>query len=364
MVYDFLITKFDATTGKLLVGAVDAATSLAGLVSGSTSNAGTQQQVVQGTISTPDLRANAVTAAKIADGGVGTTQLADVGVTSGKIATGAVTVTQLGTDAVETAKIKDANVTSAKLATGAVTATQLGTDAVEAAKIKDLNVTTGKLADLAVTTAKINDNAVTGAKMVAGSAAGQLLISGDSPFTFAVKSMSGDATIDKDGVVTLATSLGQVEVEEQVAANTAAGAATATTWHDRGSAAGWVKTFDTLTSTFLTITSAKLVLLAGTYIIEGSAPAYKTDGHRVRITRYNSSDISQQVIYGSSEISAAADAIQTRSRICAKITFAAGDYFKLEHYATSAQATNGLGLPVNVASAVEIYAQVRIQKIG
>ena len=345
-VYDFLITKFDATSGKLLTAAVDAATTLAGTVSGSTSNAGTQRQVVQGTISTPDLRADAVETVKILDAAV----------TAGKLAS----------DAVTTVKILNANVTEDKVATGAITAAKLGTAAVTTVKILDANVTTAKIADVNVTTGKIADNAVTGAKMVVGSAAGQLLITGTTPFTFAVQTVSGDATLSSAGVLTLSTK-GIVEVEEQASLNTAAGGSSATTWNSRGVTRAWVKTFDTLSSTFLTISTEKLVLLAGTYIIEASAPAYTVGTHQLRLNRYNSGNTTQQIIPGSSETAGATT--QSRSFVRGLMVFASGDYLKLQHFTTSAVATNGLGLPTNAVAEggetlLEIYAQVRIQKVA
>src|ERR1043165_477642 len=270
-IYDFLITKFDDSTGKLKADAIDTATTLLGLVNGSTSNTGTQRQVVQGTVSTPDIRDLARSTAKVGDKAVPTAKINDA----------AVGTTQIADDAVTTAKIAASQVTAAKLAT----------DAVETAKIKDSNVTTAKILDANVTQAKLAANAVDGGQLVLGSAEGQLLVSGVSPYTFAVKSLSGDATLSKDGVLSLSTK-GIVEVEEQASLNTAAGGSMAATWNSRGVTRAGVKTFDTLLSTFLTISSEKLALAAGDYIIEASSPAYAVGTHQLRLERFNGSNVS------------------------------------------------------------------------
>src|SRR6266487_2281794 len=76
-VYDFLITKFDSALSDVLKPGSLADTSLAGKVKGSTGNSGTQQGIVQGTVSTPDLRDSAVTAQKVAAGAISTTGIAD-----------------------------------------------------------------------------------------------------------------------------------------------------------------------------------------------------------------------------------------------------------------------------------------------
>ena len=104
-VYDFLNAKFDSSASDILKAAALTATSLASKVRGSTSNSGTVQEIVQGTVSTPDFRALAVTTAVLADSAVTTAKLADANVTTAKLAALAVTTAELGVAAVTTAKL-------------------------------------------------------------------------------------------------------------------------------------------------------------------------------------------------------------------------------------------------------------------
>lgn len=345
-VYDFLTTVFD-NTSILLPAALGSAT-LAGLVLGSTSNSGSQQGIVQGTVSTPDLRDQAVATAKLADAAVTTAKIAAAAIVSSLIANNAIT--------------------SALIAAGAVGTTQLAAQSVDNTILKsDVTgvagaVTTDHIRSLQVTAAKIAANVIGGGQLILGASAGQILVTGSTPFALALQTVTGDATLDGTGKITLIAN-GVVEVEERTGLNVAGGGSSATTWNVRGTTIGWVKTFDTLSSSFLTISGAQLGLAAGKYIIEVTVPGYTVGLHQVRIDRYNSSNVSQEIVYGSSETAGAS--MQTRSGARGMMTFATGDYFQIEHYTTSAVATNGLGIPVNATGGLyEIYARVKIQKIG
>ena len=343
-IYDFLSTIF-TSNGILLNAAVDAATTLLGTVSGSTSNAGTQQQVVQGTISTPDIRAAAITSALIAASAV----------TSAAIAAGAVDTTQLA----------DLSVTAAKIASATITETQLGALSVGTPELIALCVTTAKIALNAVGAAQLAANCVTGDQLVLGTAAGQLLVTGASPYTFAVQTPSGDVSVDANGKFTVLV-LGVAILQEQAALNAVGGAGSAGVWNARGSTVSWTKVVDTSVTTFVsTLTSQKIGLSSGVYLVEATAPAYETAGHQVRINHYNSSNASLEVFYGTSETSPVAAALMTRSSVRCEVTITAGDYLVLEHYITTHTGTSDLGAPVNATGGLyEEYAQVCIQKVG
>lgn len=353
-VFDFLSSKFDETTGKLLAASLDATVSLTGLVSGSTSNAGTQRQVVQGTISTVDLR----------DSSVSTNKIADDAVTGAKIADGIVVTDHLAADAVTTAKILNANVTEAKLANDAVTADKLKDDATGAAGA----VTTDHIRSNAVTTPKIADGNVTPAKLPVGSAVGQLLVTGLSPYTFAIKTMSGGATIDQDGVVTLATN-SRCELVERKNNNNHCAASAAATWNVRGSSTvcAWVESWRLPTSAFVSVNAAGKITFSevGTYILTARAPGYKVGKHISRIVRYNVSDVVQETFYGTSEDSPAADGAVTHTTARAKVVIGVtSDYVTLEHFTELLQASNGLGIATNSGGTYEIYATLEIEKVA
>ena len=348
-IYDFLTTVFDENTGKLLSGAFDSS-STSGLVYGSDSD-GTQRSIVQGTVSEQDLRDGAVAEAKIANNAV----------TRNKILNGEVVAGKLATNAVATGNIADGAVTEVKIASGAVTSSKLASSAAD----DDARaVGTNHIKDAAITAAKIDEHAVDVTRLACGTAAGQILVTGASPYEFSIVSLSGDATLAADGTLTLAAK-GEALVAEAAANTVAAGAAVAggtgfSNYNTRGITVAWQKLWDSLSSSFVTLPgSGKIQLAKGTYVITASAPANGAGVHVARLARYNSADVLQGVVYGT----VASDG--GRSEIRALVTISTEtDYLKVEHWTTAAKSTDGLGAPASAGATYEIYATVHIRKIA
>jgi len=349
-IYDYLSAKFGSLTEKLLPAVVDD-TTLAGKVKGSVSNAGAQQGVVQGTISTPDLRDAAVATAKIADNAV----------TSAKIATGQVLATHLGSKVVAAVAIADNTITATQMAAASVDATVLKSDATGAAGA----VTAEHLRTGAVTAAKLGAQSVGADALMVGSVAGQLLLAGTAPYKFAAKTMSGDATIDQNGLLTLTTKQ-TCELVERTNNGVAAGGAVTGTWQIRGAATNWVEAWRVPVASFATFDAGgKVTLPVGTYYVEASAPAFKTGKHICRLVRYNVSNVVQETFYGSSSTSPAAAALVTTTSVKAKITVAnSNDYLQLEHYSELTEAVDGLGQAASSGGTYEVYARMLIQRLS
>ena len=347
----------------LQAAALNAAT-LSGLVTGSTDNsAGTAGSISLGTVSTPDLRDGAVTSAKIAAATITASNITDATITGAKVAA--------------------ATIAGANIVTGDVGAAQLSATAVSGTGTGSLtpnivaaSVGTPELAAQAVTTAKIADLGVTLAKLVASATAGNILVASNAtPPVFTDVPMTGDVSIDYTGKTTIA-SRGVIEFVEQAAANTAAGTSAGAAWNPRGVQAGYVKTLDTLGTSFATNTSGSasiVIATSGTFLITVSAPCYAGDAHQVRLVRYNPGGSvpsgMQQVAWGSSEMSTAAALVQTRSVATGLMTIAVGGFFQVEHFITTGLATTGLGVPVNATAELgetiyETYTRVRIQQVA
>ena len=347
-VYDFLASKFDqAASDALKIAAVNDAT-LAGKVKGSTSNSGTQQGIVQGTVSTPDLRDDAVNANKILANAVTTVKIADDQVTTFKINNLAVT----------TAKIADANVTTAKMAADSVDATVLKDDATGVAGA----VTTDHVRSLAVTQPKIGNAAVGPNQLFLGVAAGHILVA-DATQKFQSVAMSGDATISNAGVVTL-TQNGISVVEEKAANGVSGGGSLTVTWNLRGSTVAWVIKFQTVASMInLALGAGKISFAAaGNYIVRARASANKVGKNTIRIARYNSADVLQETFNGLTQNCPVAGATTTMTFAEARVVIAGGDYIKIEHWTELTEAVDGLGLAVSSGSGDEVHASVEIQK--
>lgn len=110
------------------------------------------------------------------------------------------------------------------------------------------------------------------------------------------------------------------------------------------------------------LASNKVTLPAGTYYVRGTAPAWRVDGHQIKL--YNDSD-SSDVIYGTAEYSpsAAATVSQTSSRIEGYFTIASSKDFEIRHYVATTRATNGAGVGVPSGNNVT-FATIFIQKVA
>ena len=337
----------DSSTNKLKASVVGDA-SIVGLIKGSTSNTGTQQGLLQGTVSTPDFRDLAVSTAKLADNAVTTAKIADLQVT--------------------TAQLADVSVTAGKIASATITDTQLASDSVTTAKIVNDAVTTAKILNANVTAAKVAANVIGGDQLIVGAAEGQLLVAGANPYKFAVKAMSGAATMDKDGVVTLA-SHNECELVERSNNTIAAGASGLATWTIRGSLVNtlpYIEVWKTTAVSFASFNNiGDIALPVGVYMIEATAPAYKAGRHICRLVRYNVSTVVQESYYGTSELASVASGTQTRSFVRGMITVVnSSDVVRLEHYTELIEAVDGMGYPSSSGGTYEVYATIRIRQIS
>lgn len=182
---------------------------------------------------------------------------------------------------------------------------------------------------------------------LAAVATGNVLISG------------GVGTVSSWGKVTpshcngqIATSLAVLE-EQQVSA-TDAGEFTAGGWVTRV-----LNTEVTDGDAIVTLAANQFALIAGTYRIRASAPAHKVNSHQTRLYNVTAGAVTA---YGTSEMTAAADGITTRSAIVTRVVVpVGGQTFRLEHYCETTRATDGLGLNCGFGN-IEVYSRVEIER--
>jgi len=116
-----------------------------------------------------------------------------------------------------------------------------------------------------------------------------------------------------------------------------------------------------------TLNTNQITLPAGTYIFEGYAPAGYVDGHQCRLQNITDGTT---IAYGSNAncsnpSASATDNIVTVSQVSGKFTITGTKTFELQHYSSSSSAaTGGFGAAVSAASGVEVYAQLKIWKVG
>jgi hypothetical protein len=143
---------------------------------------------------------------------------------------------------------------------------------------------------------------------------------------------------------------------DQKAANTQGGTFTAGAWRTRDINT----TVGTNGISGASIASNQITLGAGTYLIQGSAPAYDVNQHMTRL--YNITD-STVAINGGSAYTDATDTAVTHSPFSGVVVIAGSKVFEVQHYAGTTAATYGFGIAANNGS-VETYTQITILKVA
>ena len=164
------------------------------------------------------------------------------------------------------------------------------------------------------------------------------------------------ATIDSSGKVTFEKPTVSVAVIADEKAYNVAGGSSSAGFNDRDLN---TEVFDP--DNIVSISSNQFTLNAGTYIIEFSSPAYKTD--RMFTELYdvtNSTSVGQGVsLYGSSSNNIGLD-----SKGYARLTLTASTTYKIRTFTGVARASNGLGVSHDVSGSNNIYTQVKITKLA
>lgn len=108
-----------------------------------------------------------------------------------------------------------------------------------------------------------------------------------------------------------------------------------------------------------TLSANAVTLIAGTYIVEGRAPCYRGEEHKLFLY-----DGTSNIIIGTSQFSVNSTAANsTNSQILGVITADGIKAYSLRHYTKTIRATSGLGFDTADGS-VEVYSQLKFTLIG
>jgi hypothetical protein len=108
----------------------------------------------------------------------------------------------------------------------------------------------------------------------------------------------------------------------------------------------------------VSLTNSEFTLPVGTYLIQASAPAYKSNEHKIRLSSNNNSTT---LLEGTSEFAIAAYQNQTRSSIDSILILTNSTTVAIWHNTIAIQSGNGLGVARGIG--IEVYTMIRITKL-
>lgn len=147
-----------------------------------------------------------------------------------------------------------------------------------------------------------------------------------------------------------------IHVRDEKTAGTAGGDFNSGAWRTRT-----LNTVMTNTISGASLSSNQVTLPAGTYDIKARGPINGTKQTKSRI--YNTSDAADALI-GATGYSHSANDTFDDVLVWGRITIASSKTFELQQWCDTTVTTNGFGLPANIDSKVEVYAEFWAEKVA
>jgi len=112
-------------------------------------------------------------------------------------------------------------------------------------------------------------------------------------------------------------------------------------------------------SSFVSLSSNQFTLQPGTYEIEASAPAYRVNGHKLKLRNITGS--SDTIIGGAAETDSS-NFVQTESRLVGTISISSTTTYEIQHRCGATFASSGFGRAAAYGDS-EVYTIVKIKKV-
>ena len=154
--------------------------------------------------------------------------------------------------------------------------------------------------------------------------------------------------------VTVPDAISVARITDSKTSGTAGGTFTSGAWRTRD-----LNSIEDDPDSIVTLASNQFTLVAGAYLIQWSAPAYRVEHHKTQLYDVTgATDLAK----GTSEYNAIGSNLQTISVGSDVVTLTANNTFEIQHRCWTTQASNGLG--VQTGFAAEKYTMVTIFKLS
>ena len=150
------------------------------------------------------------------------------------------------------------------------------------------------------------------------------------------------------------TNLGTVFIQDQKTLGTDGGTFTSGAWRTRD-----LTTLVLDPESLASLAANQVTLVAGTWRINSSAPAFRVNGHQARLRNITAGTTTT---LGTSESSGTGGSTTNRSTIIGAFVIAVSTIFEIQHQCATTRATDGFGSAASFAT--EIYTDVIFTRIG
>jgi hypothetical protein len=227
--------------------------------------------------------------------------------------------------AIGMAQISPSAVGTGSLATGAVTSEKIGVEQVTGALLAADSVSGGKIQGNSIDSSKVVDGSLTGSEFAGQSIAPDRL-KRDFAFFWDQKAYNEHAGAAIAGAQTRTLNQSQIHGDS------------------------------------ISRIGNQIHLVAGTYIVRASAPAYDVNFHQIYLWNYTDGSLS---VVGSNAAAIDVDEDVSRSMLEGVVEVSAPKAFEIKHFTRDAQAPNGLGFAKSSGSVdiPSIYTQVYVERV-
>ena len=152
-------------------------------------------------------------------------------------------------------------------------------------------------------------------------------------------------------------------IADQKPAGTAGGTFTSGAWRTRDLNTIVTDPSGLVVAGDVSLAGNQVTLAAGTWLVEGSAPAGDVNGHKARLQNITDGTTAVSGTTENASDPPKADFIITRSSFVGQFTIAATKVFEVQHYGSFTTGVNGFGQGLSGAGN-ETYAMLKITKLG
>lgn len=162
--------------------------------------------------------------------------------------------------------------------------------------------------------------------------------------------------LDTDETEPVSSAVQLLHVRDEKASGTQGGGATSGSWATRV-----LNTVLTNEISGASLTADEITLPAGTYEVDGSAPAARVNQHKARLYDVTAAAV---ILYGTNAIAASPEDGDNRSFIRGRFTLTTTSVVRVEHRVETTAATTGFGFGAAALGGNEVYTDLMIRKVA